>query len=177
MRLAGLTKVDAAEVLGGTLTRLLGRSEVIIDGLAFISDPDSAGNAGTLLTRMSELGIDRALICGSKCADGASPNSHTAAAVQQAPDRLTGLLRLNPWTSAWRADLDRHADNPRLPESCCTLGRTDSPSSIPSLSGSSSAAPKRPAGHDSGGLPVALGGASGRRPCLSVPGYDLRAQQ
>ena len=85
---------------------------MIIDGLAFISDPDSAGNAATLLTHMSDLGIERALICGSKCSDGASPNIHTASAVRQAPDRLTGLIRLSPWARDWHADLDRHADDP-----------------------------------------------------------------
>jgi predicted TIM-barrel fold metal-dependent hydrolase len=86
---------------------------MIIDGLAFVSgNPGSAGDVATLLAHLSELGIDRALICGSKCADGTSPNTHTAAAVGQEPDRLTGLIRLNPWLSNWRADLDRHADGP-----------------------------------------------------------------
>ena len=86
---------------------------MIIDGLAFISgDPDGVGNAVALLARMSELGIDRTLICGSKCADGVSPNAQTAAAVRQQPDRLTGLIRISPWMSDWRAELDRYSDDP-----------------------------------------------------------------
>jgi uncharacterized protein len=86
---------------------------MIIDGLAFISgDPDSAGNPATLLARMSDLGIDRALICGSKCADGLSPNTQTAAAVRQQPDRLTGFIRISPWMRDWRADLDRYSGDP-----------------------------------------------------------------
>lgn len=85
---------------------------MIIDGLAFISGGlDGPGNAATLLSRMSELGIDRTLICGSKCHDGMSPNAQTSTAVRQEPDRLTGLIRVNPWMSDWRADLDRYSDD------------------------------------------------------------------
>lgn len=86
---------------------------MIIDGLAFISgDPDGAGDAATLLSHMGELGIDRAMICGGKCADGVSPNAQTAAAVRAQPDRLAGLIRVSPWMSDWRGELDRCASDP-----------------------------------------------------------------
>lgn len=86
---------------------------MIIDGLAFISgDPDSTGSTATLLAHMSELGIDRAVICGSKRTDGESPNTDTANAVDQEPDRLAGLIRLSPWMSDWRAELGRYSSDP-----------------------------------------------------------------
>lgn len=88
---------------------------MIIDGLAFIAgsaEPGGAGSTATLLMRMSELGVGRAVVCGGKCADGVSPNAHTAEAVRKHPDRLTGLVRVSPWMRDWRADMDLYAGDP-----------------------------------------------------------------
>jgi predicted TIM-barrel fold metal-dependent hydrolase len=85
---------------------------MIIDGLAFISADSDSSSTATLLAQLNELGIDRSLICGSKCADGVSPNTQTAAALRQHPDRLVGLIRVSPWMSDWRGDLDRYSNDP-----------------------------------------------------------------
>lgn len=90
---------------------------MIADGLAFIGDPaapDGSGSVSRLLETMDRLQIDRAVICGSKREEGESPNAQTADAVRRYPDRLSGLIRVNPWARDWRAEVERYSGEDAL---------------------------------------------------------------
>ena len=87
---------------------------MIIDGLAFITEPSGPGSVAALLTNMADLGISRTIVCASQGADGMSPNARTAEAVRQDPDRLTGLARVSPRMRDWRGEVDQYGDDPNF---------------------------------------------------------------